>query len=246
MTAVIAHRGGAIPWPENSLSAFRGAIGLGADAVECDVQLSADGVPMVIHDATLDRTTEARGAVGGHVAAALSAIRLRGARGETVPSLQALCEMLRPARAGLRLEVKDETSGKPHPDALAGALAVLDATGMRGRCTIIAFHGPTAAAAARVPGLAGVAWLVEDRLALRLGIAGVLAVARSLGVPSLGPQHTLVGADLVLAAREAGLGLDPWTANAEPDIARLLAAGVASITTDDPSLALRMRAALAA
>src|SRR5262245_51004426 len=61
--AVIAHRGGSKLRPENTLASFDHAIALGVDALECDVHLSADGEPVVIHDATLDRTTDASGPV---------------------------------------------------------------------------------------------------------------------------------------------------------------------------------------
>ncbi|MFP4642877.1 MAG: glycerophosphodiester phosphodiesterase [Spirochaetales bacterium] len=63
-TAVIAHRGGAALWPENTMEAFRGARSMGVDVLEMDVFLSADGEPVVIHDETVDRTTDGSGEVG--------------------------------------------------------------------------------------------------------------------------------------------------------------------------------------
>ena len=62
-TRVAAHRGGSALWPENSLRAVRGAVGLGVDALEFDVHLTSDGEVIVLHDPTLDRTTTGRGAV---------------------------------------------------------------------------------------------------------------------------------------------------------------------------------------
>src|SRR3989442_9967523 len=59
----IAHRGASARAPENTLAAFKEAIRLGADSIELDAHLSADGVPMVIHDDSVDRTTNGRGAV---------------------------------------------------------------------------------------------------------------------------------------------------------------------------------------
>ena len=64
MTRIAAHRGGGALWPENSLLAFQSAIALGSDLIELDVHQSRDGVVVVIHDATVDRTTEGAGAVG--------------------------------------------------------------------------------------------------------------------------------------------------------------------------------------
>ena len=61
MSPAIAHRGGSRLRPENTLAAFEHAVALGVDAIECDVHLSRDREPVVIHDPTLDRTTDARG-----------------------------------------------------------------------------------------------------------------------------------------------------------------------------------------
>jgi glycerophosphoryl diester phosphodiesterase len=64
MTAIIAHRGGALLWPENSRIACVNAQALGVDQLQVDVHLSRDGEVVVIHDATLDRTTDGTGKVG--------------------------------------------------------------------------------------------------------------------------------------------------------------------------------------
>src|SRR3982074_3824193 len=84
-----AHRGGSLLWPENSLLAFRNAIALGADFIEFDVHLSRDGEVMVIHDPTLERTTDGQGAVRDRTVAELKALRLKdragGATGHTGP-----------------------------------------------------------------------------------------------------------------------------------------------------------------
>ena len=71
---VFAHRGGAKLAPENTLAAFENGMALGSDGFECDVHLSRDGVPVVIHDPTLDRTTDATGAVGHRTADELAAV----------------------------------------------------------------------------------------------------------------------------------------------------------------------------
>src|SRR2546426_11100626 len=88
-TLLAAHRGGALLWPENSLLAFRNAVALGADFIEFDVHLSRDGEVMVIHDPTLERTTNGQGAVRDRSVAELKALRLKDragvATGETVP-----------------------------------------------------------------------------------------------------------------------------------------------------------------
>ena len=86
-TEIASHRGGAFLWPENSLLAFRNALALPAEQLELDVHLSADSEPVVMHDHTLDRTTDATGPVGARSVAELRRVRLRCTGGEGVPSL---------------------------------------------------------------------------------------------------------------------------------------------------------------
>lgn len=111
MITICAHRGGALLWPENSLTAFRHALELPIEEVECDVHLSADGVVMVHHDATLDRTTEGSGPLAHRSAAELAATRLRGLD-EGVPTLEAVLHLVAKARKGLRLELKENLEGR--------------------------------------------------------------------------------------------------------------------------------------
>src|SRR5882762_11425903 len=104
-TLLAAHRGGALLWPENSLLAFRNAVALGCDFVEFDVHQTADGEVAVIHDHTLDRTSEGRGAVGAATATALRRLRLKGRDGgltdERVPLLEDVLALVAASPAAL-------------------------------------------------------------------------------------------------------------------------------------------------
>src|SRR5688572_4082475 len=106
----VAHRGGAARWPENSLTAFRGAIANGARLLELDVHLAADGAVAVIHDPTLDRTSSGSGPLARCTAADLRRARLRGADGaltdDCVPTLGDVLAIAGPAGVGLLVEIK--------------------------------------------------------------------------------------------------------------------------------------------
>ncbi|HYZ34031.1 MAG TPA: glycerophosphodiester phosphodiesterase family protein, partial [Crenalkalicoccus sp.] len=140
MTQIAAHRGGAILWPENSLLAFRNALALPVEQLELDVHASAEGEPVVIHDATLDRTTEGTGPVVAHGLAALRATRLRGTAGEGVPTLAEAAALVAAAGRILRLEIKADAEGRPYPGLTARSAAVLDAAGMRPRTVLMSFQ----------------------------------------------------------------------------------------------------------
>lgn len=238
---IASHRGGAFLWPENSMTAFRETARLPVDQVECDVHLSADGEVVIMHDATLDRTTDARGPVAARSAAELRAVRVRGTGGEGVPMLADLAALIRPTGLLLRVEIKADADGLPYPGIVERVLAVLDAAGMRQRTVVIGFQAPTVAEAARAGGLAGVAWLLERPWWRALDLPGAIAAARAHGVGEIGLHEALVDARVVAAVRAAGLGIGCWGANHAPSIRRMLALGVDVFATDDPPLALGLR-----
>ncbi|MFI6044126.1 glycerophosphodiester phosphodiesterase [Nocardia sp. NPDC051321] len=122
---VIPHRGLAPGLPENTLAAFRGSITLGVDAIEIDLRVTADGHIVVMHDDTVDRTTDGCGRVADLTLAeikALDAGRYAGPQfgGEPVPTYREVLEMLQGSRMRLLLDIKDCP-----PDAIA---AVVDCT----------------------------------------------------------------------------------------------------------------------
>lgn len=258
-----AHRGGAGFWPENSLAAFAGALALGIDLLELDVHLSADGEVVVIHDPTVERTTDGTGAVRASTAAALWRLHLRGADGaltdERVPLLDDVLALAARSGAELLLEMKGPAFSVRYARSASGqletvpgpvykameerVLARLDARGMADRTNIMAFNP---AVITRVRALAP-----SQRTTLLVGRGHVeRAAARAmdtlewagrLGVTHLGLDHTLIDADVVEGARARGLVLGAWTANDESALRRLMALGVDIITTDRPDLALQIR-----
>src|SRR2546422_80103 len=104
MPRFVVHRGGAALWPENSLLAFRNAIALGARLLEFDVHRTADAEAAVIHDPTLDRTTNGSGPVAARTAAELRGVRLKGLDGaltdEWVPTIDEVLALAGPAGEG--------------------------------------------------------------------------------------------------------------------------------------------------
>ena len=238
---IVSHRGGALLWPENSLAAFRETSRLPLEMAECDVHPSRDGEPVVIHDATLDRTTEARGPVSDLEFAGLTRLRLRGGWGETVPSLAAVAALLAPTALRLQVEVKADPAGRPYPGLLEATLRVLDAAGLRGRSGIIAFDAAAAAAARAAGGLDHVAWLVAPALLRSVGAQGVLAVARAHGLAMVETAGDALDANAARRLREGGLRVGVWGANDADGILRAMELGLDALATDDPVLALRLR-----
>ncbi len=213
-----AHRGASADYPENTPAAFAAATAQGADFWEFDVRLSGDGVPMVIHDATIDRTTRGRGEVGKLTAAMLE--------GYGVPSLATVLA----SEAGHLYNVELKADG----DAAALAAAVATVVGtlrLERRVLISSFdHAVLPLVKAFVPAvLTGV--LYERPL------ADPAAYARALGADALHPYFRLAGARFINAARDAGLAVIPWTVDRPLYLRYFAAAGVPGIISNRPGLA---------
>ncbi len=239
--AIASHRGGAFLWPENGLTAFRATARLVLEQAECDVHASADGEAIVIHDATLDRTTDASGRVAAVPAADLTRVRLKGGAGETVPRLADMLALFRESPVSPRVEIKEDADGRPYPGLVARVLGELDRAGLRRRSWIIGFDAPTMAQVSAAGGVAGVAWLLERKTWYSLGLTGTIAVAKAYGFPEIGVHESLLDAEACAALRAAGVGISVWGANHEASIRRMLGLGIDLLATDDPPLAISLR-----
>jgi glycerophosphoryl diester phosphodiesterase len=241
-TQIASHRGGLFLWPENSARAFQETARLPVEQAECDVHLTSDGEVIVMHDATLDRTTDATGPVSARTLAELRRVRVKGTAGEAPPTLNQYLDILGGTPVAPRIEIKVDGDRRPYPGIVGKVMAALDASGQRGRSWIIGFNAGTMAEALAAGGLAGVAWLLEGPTLRDIGVDGAIAVARSHGFPEIGLHQALLDAPMLARFRAAGLGVGVWGANHEPSIRRMLDLRVDIFATDDPPLAVRLRA----
>ncbi len=139
---IVAHRGYSGVYPENTLAAFEGAVDIGADMVELDVQLSADGVVVVLHDADLVRTAGAAGAPADYSYEELRKLDVGSwfdaqFSGEKIPSLGEVFQLLRGSKLGVYLELKDIGDVEGFEEAV---LTVAQEYGMEDRCIFASFQ----------------------------------------------------------------------------------------------------------
>lgn len=245
---VIGHRGNAAHAPENTLESFDQAIALGVDALELDVHLSRDGVPVVIHDPSLLRTADRRETVATMTAADLERAdvgatfsRDGGAtfpyreRGLSVPRLDAVLE--RYPNTPLLIEVKVPGAG----DAIARALEQAGANSRvvvasMSHLAITPFRGGTLHTGASGNDVVRLLW----RMLRRAAVPSPLPYA-ALCIPRWYNGIRLPVAAIARAARAAGSVTHVWTID-DPVIAkRLWAAGIQGIVTNDPATMLRAR-----
>jgi glycerophosphoryl diester phosphodiesterase len=245
-TLFAAHRGGALLWPENSMLAYRNALALGADFLETDVHLTADGHLVVLHDPTLDRTTTGRGPVRALSLADLADVRLKAADGavtaERIPTLAELLDLLSPSTARLLLEIKVAAGRDAYPGIEEKALALVKARGLVERVIVMAFEDAAIRRVRALDTTVRTTLLVGRGRVDRARVPAAEAVrwATDAGASELGIDHRLVDAAVVTAARAAGLRLATWTVNDEADIRHVLDLGVDLLISDRPDLVKRL------
>ncbi|MGL4975905.1 MAG: glycerophosphodiester phosphodiesterase family protein, partial [Bosea sp. (in: a-proteobacteria)] len=229
---IAAHRGGALLWPENSMTAFRGALTLGVDQVETDVRLSRDGEPFILHDAMLDRTTEATGVASELEWDHLQRIRLKPDLLDTIPHLNDLLKLLKPSAVDLRLELKSDAKGAPQPGLAKVALAAVNWHRMLPRTTVTSFELRYLADVADMP-VAGRIWLVRRTLLAEHGIRGIVGLAMAAGISELA-LHSADSAAVSFGvkghAQTPRIGF--FAVNDEASINLALSNGASAFTTD--------------
>jgi glycerophosphoryl diester phosphodiesterase len=236
-----AHRGGAALWPENSLLAFGHALALGADYLELDVHLSRDGEVMVIHDATLERTTTGSGPVRERTAAELGVLFLKDRSGavtaEPVPTLDQVVALAAAGKRQMLLEIKTDEKRRRYPDIEEKVFAVLDRHRFTPFAIVMSFEAETWRRLRQLRPDARAGALYSARMLPAGEIERELASLHQAGVGFVGLEQRLVSADVARQARLAGLTLGVWTVNERDAIERFVGQGVGVVITDRPDLA---------
>ena len=227
----IAHRGAGKLAPENTLAAFRLGAGFGYRAFECDVKLSRDGVPFLLHDATLERTTSGQGSAADRTLAELQ--RLDAGSwlgpawaGEPPPTLEAIARYVIANGFVLDLEIKPT----PGLEGETGKVVAREAQRLwAGRAVppLLSSFQPASLAAARDAAPALPRALLLDELH-----AGWFDAALALGCVGVVTDRRLMDGAVAARLHAAGLRALCYTVNDAAEAERLLAAGVDGIVTD--------------
>jgi len=222
----IAHRGASGTFPENTVSAFRAAIDAGADMCELDVQLSRDGAIVVIHDDTVERTTDGTGEV-----AELTLEELRrldaGAKfksgafkGAQIPTLDEVFAVTS-GKCGLNIELK--AGGLEHPVA-----QIMQARDALSDSIVSSFDWEYLKIIQRLHFNIRVALLAEEKP------VDLLMNAIAMRAHAINPRWDMVTSDLCKAAHERGLKVYTWTVDADERMRALIECGVDGIITNYP------------
>jgi glycerophosphoryl diester phosphodiesterase len=217
MTLIYAHRGASAMYPENTLRAFRQALASGVDGIELDVHATADGIPVVIHDRNVERTTNGTGYVDEIPLARLETFD--AGDGERVPTLTEVLALVGDA-AHLDIEIKGTGIERAVLDVLAQYPAV--------RWAISSFAWDTLRAVRQLDPVAEV-WPLAERVDDDL-----IAVVAELGSPAVSLFTGAYTAETAAKLRAAGLHVIVWTVNDPREARRIDDLGAFALCTDDP------------
>lgn len=237
---VIAHRGNRVAAPENTVVALRQAVDLGADGLEIDVRVTRDGVPILMHDATLERTTTGRGRVDEVAMGEIRGLSVRGPGGSAaakvpVPTLEEVLDQFR--ATPLVLDVKVGS-------AVDETLRLIRKFGLAGRVVVGADDSDISARLYR-SGVPACASRVDALLLVPFSFTGITPPAGNYSVLSISPHFfglPIPVRRMTEAARRRGLPTHVWTVNEPEEAKQLWSFGVTAVITDDPAAILRARA----
>ena len=238
---VIAHRGDPAHRPENTLASFESALAVGADLVELDIQRTRDGRVVVIHDGTLDRTTDGRGQVGERTLAEVKAVSAGyterfGSRyaSERVPTLAEALDLLR-GRTRVMIEMKKESVMAEDSDDGIEALAVSEVrrAGIAKDVALISFERRALLRCqARAPEIR------RGHLFYRAEPEDVVAGAREIGSDLVMPEKGMLSEALRDRAREAGLKVATWVVDDPEELRDLARFDLYGVGSNCPGLLL--------
>jgi glycerophosphoryl diester phosphodiesterase len=217
MTLMYAHRGASALHPENTLRAFRHALAIGVDGIELDVHATADGIPVVIHDRDIGRTTDGDGYVDQIALARLETFD--AGQGERVPTLAEVLALVGDA-AHLDIEIKGSDVEQAVLDVLAQHPTV--------RWAISSFAWDTLRTLRRLDPVAEL-WPLAERADDEL-----IAVATELASPAVSLYTGAYTAENAAKLRDAGLHVMVWTVNDPREARRVADLGAFGLCTDDP------------
>jgi glycerophosphoryl diester phosphodiesterase len=237
---VIAHRGDSAHRPENTLAAFAGALEVGATIVELDVQLTRDGEVVVLHDPTLDRTTDKAGDVRRMT---LAEVRAASAgypalfgdayAGERVPTLAEVLALVR-ERARVMIEVKAESVTEDEQGGIeARAVDVVRRLEMADRVALISFdHG----ALLRLRRLAPE--ITRGHLFGRTTPEAAALAAQDAGCAIIMPHKSQLSPELAARAAAGGLMLATWVVDDPQELKRIAPLGLYGVGSNRPGVLL--------
>lgn len=224
-TRIIGHRGAAAVEPENTLCSLAKGLECGADLVEIDVRRSRDGHLVVIHDRTLERTTNGAGLVSDYTLKELK--NLDAGKGERIPTLREVLEFIMDAKAKLIIEIKEVGTEQAIAQEVRSA-------GLQESVILVSFNPRSVWRAKGLLPTAATGLIFSKPLRNPIGLA------MSIRTNIILPKFDLVTMELLNSAHRHGLKLFSWTLNTKEEFKRAVELGLDAFATDNPCFAKKV------
>jgi len=237
-TKIIAHRGASSKYPENTMIAYKQALKDGADAIELDIHLSRDKIPVVIHDETVDRTTDGYGFVKDYSVSELKKLSAGHWKGwkfrkAEIPTLEEVLAWIQSTPLDLVIELKNNLF--PYKGMEEIMLDLIDKYRMMERTIFSSFNHDSLLKIKRLNHNAETAPLYSKP------IPDPVRYAKSIGASGLHPYYRITTEQLVRTLHKNGLKIRPYTVNSPHFMAILFRWGVDAVITDEPAQAAKLR-----
>ncbi|MCD6483748.1 MAG: glycerophosphodiester phosphodiesterase [Candidatus Odinarchaeota archaeon] len=221
----IAHRGAYAYAPENTLKSFKTAIEMGADMIELDVHLTKDRQVVVLHDDTIDRTSDGSGYVWDYTLEELKAFDF--GEGEKIPTLAEVFELVK-GKVGVNVEIKQYNMEREIVD-------VIRKYNMEKDVIISSFLHPT------LVNIKNLEPTLKTALLFTARPVNVARLAKEARAEFLHPYFETTDEIMIKEAISAGIGVNVWTVDEEEDIERMIKMGATGIITDVPDICIEVR-----
>lgn len=251
---IIGHRGASAEAPENTLAAFQMAIDSGADGIEFDVRLAADGVPVVIHDASLRRTAFRAGVISHLTSADLAAVDAgswfnrrfpKKARPEfaeeSIPTLAQTLDFLRDIKGRVYIELK--AADRDFRQLVDVVCREIGSSRLLAQIIVKSFKlAAIPEIKHRLPKVTAGALFSAGIMHFLRSKKHIVVLAREFGADHISVHRSLATRDLAEAAADAGMPVTVWTADTPQWIDRCRKLGIEALITNDPAKLIRYRA----
>jgi glycerophosphoryl diester phosphodiesterase len=238
-TKIFAHRGASGYAPENTLEAFALAITQGADGIELDVQLTKDGIPVVIHDETIDRVTEKKGWVKDYTLKELKELTVLKNKfpeysAAKIPTLEEVLDAVK--ASGIQVNIELKTGIYWYPEIEQKVADLVKKAGMEERVIYSSFNHYSIQQMKKIVPEAETAYLYSDV------ILNVAEYAKNTKVDGLhSAVYHVKMADFLKEYLGSNLNVRVWTVNEKADMKWLIDAGVTAIITNYPDMAVQIK-----
>lgn len=236
-TAILAHRGFSARYPENTMDAFQAAHKFGADGIELDVQLTKDGIPVIIHDETLDRTTNGTGYVKDYTLEELkqwnTGTKTNHDHFISIPSLEEYFEWVKQTSLITNIELKNGII--LYEGIEEAVLSLIGAYQLESRVILSSFNHYSLAKVAKLNPE------IETAILFMEGLYKPWDYARTVGASGLHCLHPIAQPFVIEQSLKENIAIRPFTVNQEKDLTRLISSKCSAIITDHVDKAVAIR-----